>query len=62
MFWRKWVKNIRTIFYSDKRTSGRVILYLFLGSTHVLLESLSESNDQEVWEFARENEYTKRKL
>jgi len=31
---------------------------VFPGSTHVMTQHLDESKDQEIWSFARENDYT----
>ena len=45
----------------DNNISHRVlpgIDKLFLNSTHVMLKNLDQVSDLEVWEFAKENNYT----
>ena len=45
----------------DNNISHRVIARIsdiFPNANHVMLESLDESTDREVWRFARQNDYT----
>ena len=44
----------------DNNLSHKLILRLediFPGSTHVMIEALDESDDQEIWEFARKHAF-----